>query len=233
MISTYFIILVVIAVLSFFLALRLLKSLIKAVTSTLLLVLFLIVVFTGILVYDLNTFRTSLNDSAHFVIVEDGDEITSISLSTNKNDESFTIEEGFDLENESSNNLNIIIELDYLISNNSVEILDFGINLTESDLRRIYVSDNIGEIHTVLESAGRLSNENSGALLNSLVLEFSNHDSFKKAITVNLVYKKFRNDYGKLVRDIRDDKIQVEPEFLSIKTIKSMPDFMAKVFIKD
>lgn len=231
--TIYLVLIIILIVLAFFLALRLLKSIIKAATSVLLLVMFLVVLFTGVMVYDLNSFRQSLSDNVSFIIVDQDEVITSIDLTRNKKDENFSIGDGFNESDNNSNKLDIIIELDYLIVNQSVNILDFGIELDEDDLVRIYRAENVGEIHFILEEASMLSSQQSSLLLNSLILEFSDHNTFKKAITLNLITKRFKSDYNKLVRDIRDDKIQVEPEFMSIKIIKKMPDFMAKWFIGD
>lgn len=229
----YIILVILFIALAFFFAMRFLKSIFKAATSVLLLVMFIGVLFTGVIVYDLNSFRKSLNDNVSFIIVDQDEIITSIDLTRSNDDEDFSISDGFNDTNVSSNKLEIIVELDYLIKNQSVNILDFGIELSEEDLIRIYRAENVGDIHLILVEAGELSSFESSVLLSSLVLEFSDHNTFKKAITTNLIIRRFRSDYNNIVRDIRDDKIQAEPEFISIKAINSMPDFMAKWFISD
>lgn len=225
----FILILLILCIIVFFLTFRLLRSLIKAGISVFLLLFFVLVLFTAIAVYDLNNLRVSLQDNVNFVVLEEGEIYSEIGL-TSAGDDTFEIGEGLN-ETEVDSMLNLLIELDYLVADQSVKVLDFGIELEETHLRDIYEANNIGDIHLILEDAGNLNVTRSSQILNSLITEFLSEEDFKKAITINLLSQRFRSDYTSLINDIRDQKIGTDPEFISMRIIRNMPNFLANRLI--
>lgn len=225
------IILVICCFIVFYLSWKVLKSILKAAFSVVLLVLFLTVLFTGIAVYDLNNLRKSLQYNISFEITREGTTLTGIDLKSN-GDDTFILEEGYN-KSYVNGGLKLTLDVDYLTKNQSVEVLDFGITLTERHLVMLYEAENIGEVHLILEDAGNLNQTRSQEVLTLLVSQFMTVEDFQKAITVTLLTKKFRSDYNKLIQDIRFERISTEPEFVSMKIIRNMPNFLANRLIGD
>ncbi len=224
-----FLIIAILCVGIFILSLKVLRNIAKALFSVLILIMFITVMFTGIAVYDLNNLRKAVAHNVTFVILEEGEPIREVAFKT-RNDEDIVVDED---DNESVQGATVFVDIEYLIQEESVTLLDFDVLLEGDDLLAIYDAETTGEIHDVLIRAGDLSAQESQSVLNLLVLEFAEPDDFKKAITVSLLRQRFRTDYNNVVRDLRDEKINIEPEFISIKIINNMPSFLANRLISE
>ena len=197
---------------------KIFKSLLKAAVTVSILVLVLIGLLTGIVYLDYQDLRSTLNEEAKIVIVDDQEILTEIGLS------------GFDearLINVTNESLYLEIDYDFIVSSN-ITLAELNVSLTEEEFKRILSSNNMEEITSIIAE-----NQGLPQLIVSNQLSSYEADEIKTMLTLVALNNKIREDkHLAIIEGVKEEQIRIEPEFTSIKIINALPNFIVERWLR-
>ena len=221
----------------FFLAMKLLKGLIKAAITVIIIIIILIAT-TGIIIYnDAMTIKRGLEGEQTIIIIHEQEIVTALKinpLNTQRPFDTFTEEEIQDIkQNINEKDYDEIEREEFLLIINQelfyedeINLIGKQINISEEMLIRIALSETKQELLEVLEEHEEISAQE--------LIIFANQEKqeIKNQIYYALFINKITETKGKFIIDgIKNKQIHTEPKLISITLLNYFPErLMERLF---
>ena len=219
--TIYTIIIAGLLILAFIISLKVLKSVVRATMSVVMLAVVGLAVFGVVLYADFTDFQEAMQGNVTFVLEEEGEFLAGVKVQDFQDDNasSYTQEE-VEAELE-TDDLVVFMDYDYIKTNESITVP--GLEAEIGDELIDILRTNEGE-----EAVDIISEANDMSEIEELALSTTIEETGLEQMKAMLVIAMISNIEGEslaqvLFEGVRDGKVEFQPEFRSVKMIEYIP----------
>ena len=215
------ILLIILLVIAFFLALKLLRSVVRAIFTTISLVILGAIIFGLILYSDFSDLQEVLVDDTTFVLEHDGNYLAS-ARPVGDEIQYYTVAELNEYINESDDELFIVLQRDFIITEDTEVTLPVqNITLSE-ELPTIFEAESIEEIINIIVTEQELSGEEALFFEMAIEDQYDETEQLKAELLASILAQD-ENLINTVIAGAGKGEVKFKPSFLSLRFITNYP----------